>query len=97
MKKFETPFNQQERRYPGKCYLSHRNEPYFYLSPLKLEEIMKNSATINLYHSILSSAQVDAITEYTELMVRIIIAVFENKFTLVLRLNVKVSFIKFNS
>ena len=73
MKNLETPFHQNERRLPGQCYFTHQNEPYFYLSPLKLEEIAENPVTINLYHSVLSSAQINAITEYTELMVRIII------------------------
>ena len=49
--------------------MTHENDPYFYLSPLKLETIMETPAKIYLYHSLLSSKQVDSITEYTELMV----------------------------
>ena len=49
--------------------MTHESDPYFYLSPLKLETIMETPAKIYLYHSLLSSKQVDSITEYTELMV----------------------------
>ena len=65
---FEGCNNPRNDHSEEKCYLTHRKEPYFYLSPLKLEIVMKKQ--IYLYHSVLSSKGINLIKDYTELMVR---------------------------
>ena len=58
IQKFQNSSTQRQEGFAGKCYLTHQQEPYFYLSPLKLEVIMENTASIYLYHSILSTGHI---------------------------------------
>ena len=50
--------------------MTHRDDPYFYLSPLKLEIVMETPVKIYLYHSVLPFKSINLIKDYTELMVR---------------------------
>lgn len=70
MKNFEGRNNPRNDHSEEKCYRTHRNEPYFYLSPLKLEVMMEKPVQLHLYHSVLTSKDINQIKEYTELMVR---------------------------
>jgi hypothetical protein len=70
MKNFEGRNNPRNDHSEEKCYRTHRNEPYFYLSPLKLEIMMERPVQLHLYHSVLTSKDINQIKEYTELMVR---------------------------
>ena len=72
-KNFDGHNNPRNGHSRGSCYLSHGNDPYFYLSPLKLEIIMENPVRIYLYHSILTNKRIKKIKDYSELLVRKIV------------------------
>ena len=63
--KFDGKDNQRNHHYKEKCFLTHLNEPFLYLSPVKLEQIMVQPVQINYYHSVLTSAEINMLNGYT--------------------------------
>lgn len=50
-----------------KCILTHHNEPYLYLGPLKLEIIVAEPLQLYLYHSLLTPWQINTLRGYVEI------------------------------
>ena len=63
----------------AKCYITHRNDPYLYLHPVKMEVVTKQPLKLYLFHDVLTPSQVLNIKSYMELMV-IILTIFLSVF-----------------
>ena len=54
-----------------RCFLSHNDTPYFYLSPLKLEVVMEKPIEIYIYHDVVTSNELNTIKNVANLRVSI--------------------------
>ena len=46
------------------CFVSHMQEPYLQLSPVKIEIIKEDPAQVIMYHSILTIKEIEKIKSY---------------------------------
>ena len=53
-----------------RCFYADNNDPYFCLSPLKLEVIMKSPIEIYIYHDVVTNKEINTITTQTNFKVR---------------------------
>ena len=52
-----------------RCFLTDNNDPYFYLSPLKKEVLMKEPMEIYMYHGVATEEEMITITTQASLKV----------------------------
>ena len=52
-----------------RCFIAHNNDPYLYLRPLKTEIVTQQAIQMYIFHSVLTSAEVQRIKDYFPLMV----------------------------
>ena len=52
------------------CFVSHMQEPYLQLSPVKIEIIKEDPAQVVMYHSTLTTKEIEVIKSYTTPEVR---------------------------
>lgn len=53
-----------------RCFYTDNNDPYFYLSPLKLEVVMKIPIEIYIYHDIITKKEINTIKTQANFKVR---------------------------
>ena len=44
-----------------RCFLTTKNDPYFYISPLKQEVVMKTPLELYIYHDIATTKEINSI------------------------------------
>jgi len=53
-----------------RCFLTTRNTPYFYISPLKLEVVMERPFQIYIYHDVVTQKEINTVKTNANLQVR---------------------------
>ena len=62
---FKGKNNPRNHHYKEKCFLTHLDEPFLYLSPVKLEIIMAQPVQIHYYHSVLTPEEIKRLNGYS--------------------------------
>ena len=70
LQKFQNDGSSKKSHGKEKCILTHQDDPFLFLMPLKLEVIMAGHLSLYVFHSVFNSQRIDEIQEYIDLMVR---------------------------
>ena len=59
-----------------RCFLTTRNIPYFYLSPLKFEVVMEHPFQIYIYHDVVTNKEINTVKSRANLQVILLCIIF---------------------
>ena len=64
-----------------RCFYTDKSDPYFYLSPLKLEVVMKFPIEIYIYHDIVTDKEINTVKTQANFKVKnLVIRVATSKY-----------------
>ena len=66
LQKFQNNHSSKNDHVKEKCFVSHQDDPFFLLMPLKVEVIMAGPMNLFMFHSVLSSQQIDEIQDHVD-------------------------------
>ena len=69
LQKFQNNGNSKNSHGKEKCSITHQDDPFLFLMPLKLEVVMAGHLNLYVFHSVFDSRRIDQIQEYIDLMV----------------------------